>query len=227
MAYQPNIPTGTVPLNQDYLNLQGNFSQLNITYGVDHVPLTDTTGIPPAGITGMHTAIHMVPVSTVASNAPNNQPINGYTATPGAGQIFNAQINDGINTDEALYFLSGGGRLTQFTRNILPGQFINNYTPQSGGGPVGVAFTAGSTFLPGGMLMQYGLRTGISTPSAGTVKFPFNFSSIMGVQITPILNGVPGGAFSIGVRNVTTTQFQYETVGSSTLTSFYWTAIGI
>lgn len=41
--YQPGIPTGTVNLDQDYQNLQNNFQQINTTYAVDHIPLTQAT----------------------------------------------------------------------------------------------------------------------------------------------------------------------------------------
>ena len=131
MTYQPGVPTGSVPLNQDYLNLQQNFTQINNQFLVDHVPLTSTSGTPP---NGYHRVVHMVPVSTVASNPPNNQPINpaDYTATPGYGQLLNAQINDGINTDTAFYFLTSANRLLQMTRNFVP-----------------IGTTIGATFLPG------------------------------------------------------------------------------
>lgn len=41
--YQPLIPTGTVNLDVDYLNLQGNFTQLNVVYGTDHYPFDNAT----------------------------------------------------------------------------------------------------------------------------------------------------------------------------------------
>src|SRR5580698_774128 len=42
-VYQPGIPTGTVNLDVDYLNLQGNFQQLNIVYGTDHYPFDNAS----------------------------------------------------------------------------------------------------------------------------------------------------------------------------------------
>lgn len=42
-VYQPGIPTGTVDLDIDYLNLQGNFTQANIVYGTDHYPFDNAT----------------------------------------------------------------------------------------------------------------------------------------------------------------------------------------
>ena len=53
MTYQPNIPTGLVNLDVDYQNIQGNFQQLNTTYGVNHVKFSDIPG------NGKHTFVEM------------------------------------------------------------------------------------------------------------------------------------------------------------------------
>ncbi len=42
-VYQPLIPTGTVNLDVDYLNIQGNFQQANVVYGTDHYPFDNAT----------------------------------------------------------------------------------------------------------------------------------------------------------------------------------------
>jgi len=42
-VYQPGIPTGTVDLDVDYLNIQGNFTQANVVYGTDHYPFNNAT----------------------------------------------------------------------------------------------------------------------------------------------------------------------------------------
>lgn len=203
MAYQPNIPTGSVPLNQDYLNIQGNFSSLNTSFGRDHQPLTTAT-FPPDGY---HTWVHLVPFSTTASNPPNNQPVTAPAATAGYGQLFGAQINDGINTDQALYYLSGGNRLTQLTRNIQP-----------------LATATGYTFLPGGLIMQWGT----ATSGAGvTFNVAAKFTTLFSIQITPFS---AGGAQTITSApqtfNVLSTGF---TVGnnSGNLFNYYWMAFGI
>ncbi len=49
-VYNPLVPTGTVNLNVDYQNLQGNFEQANIVYGTDHYPFDNAT----AGEQGFH-----------------------------------------------------------------------------------------------------------------------------------------------------------------------------
>lgn len=213
-TYQANIPTGIIPLDQDYLNLQGNFQQLNIAYGVDHVPFTDTSGIPPAGITGMHTAIHLVPVSTVASNMPNNQPINGYTAVSGYGQLFDAQINDGINTDEALFYLSGGNRLIQLTRNFVP-----------------TALSNGATFLPGGLILNWGAIPIASNPTPTIVTFTQPYTAdlnVFSITVTRISSDTSSTANDIRVvtGSVNKTQFSVIQSSSSSSSSMYWMALG-
>jgi hypothetical protein len=161
MAYQPNVPTGTVPLNQDYANLQGNFSSLDSQWKVDHVPLTNTSGVPPAGDNGYHTFVHFVPFSTPSSVPPSTQPVvpgvSGPSATPGFGQLFGVTVADGQNTDSSLYYLSSGGRLTQLTRNIQP-----------------LAASPGYTFLPGGLIFQWGVTVSSGT---GNISFPIPFTA--------------------------------------------------
>ena len=44
MSYQPGIPTGFIGLNEDYLNIQNNFTELNTQFSVDHDLGTDLDG---------------------------------------------------------------------------------------------------------------------------------------------------------------------------------------
>ncbi len=150
--YQPGIPTGTVNLDVDFQNLQDNFQQLDTTFGVDHVTFSNQTAQ-----NGYHEDIHFNPVSTTATNPPNNQPPVTPAAIPGYGQLFSAGINDGINTDTALYFLTGGNRLMQLTSNFAP-----------------VASQNGRTYLPGGIIIQWAQ---FSAPSASGTRL-FSTSGI-------------------------------------------------
>ncbi len=216
-TYQPNIPTGSVPLNQDYLNLQGNFQQLDIAYNRDHVPFSDTSGVTGTGISGMHKTMHMIPVSTIASHGPKNQPINGYTATSGAGQLLSAQINDDIATDEAFYWLTGGNRLIQMTRNFVPTALAN-----------------GATMLPGGLILNYGSATLNNRGSVTTITFTQPFTADANVfSIT--IGLTDGGGNSPNTNNVyikdgTVTKLGFDftntSASSSNLKKVYWMAIG-
>jgi hypothetical protein len=211
-TYQPNIPTGSVDLDEDYLNLLGNFQQLNIAYGVDHVPFSDTSGTFPAGITGIHTNIHLNPFSTKATNPPNNQPVVAPSATAGFGQIFSSQINDGISTDTALYFLTGAGLLQQLTRNFSP-----------------VVATTGRTFLAGGLIIQWGTISAVATSltavtfvALGAIAFPNNCFFVQ----TNINAGSTSNPIVLNISALTKTGFSYYNTSSSSSRTFYWFALG-
>lgn len=110
MPYQPGVPTGTVPLNQDYLNLQTNFTEINNQYNVDHVPLTSTSGTPP---NGYHTVIHQASRTSVNTVAGVNQMFAGVSGTLQVNASATPAIPNG--TDTQLYALSGAGILSQLT----------------------------------------------------------------------------------------------------------------
>lgn len=216
-TYNPLVPSGTIPLNQDYQNLQDNFNQANVVMGVDHLPFDNATAQ-----TGYHTAIHLVPVSTIVTNPPKNQPIIGYTATPGYGQVISAQIDDGINTDEALFYLTGGNRLIQLTRNFVP-----------------VANTNGYTMLPGGLILLWGFLngshagffaggdTGTITFASSNIAFPNSCFSVwlQGGYVNPTPTGVIN--FSVRTASISKTKFDWAFVGSSgAYNTMIWVALG-
>jgi len=218
-TYQPLIPTGSVPLNIDYQNIQGNFLVLNTVYGTDHVAYDQSVN------PGYHNAIHLVPVSTKASNPPNNQPINGYTATPGFGQVFSAEINDGFSSgDTALYFLTGGNRLLQLTRNFTP-----------------VAASNGYTMLTGGFVLQWGVvngsnagkfnsgDTGTVTFSSSNLAFPNNCFMIWTQPLfTNASTPTSTHPATVGVnQNFSRLSFNWKFfTQSSSYTQFFWIALG-
>lgn len=150
--YQPNIPTGLVALDQDYLNIQGNFQQLDISFGVDHFPFSNKTSN-----NGYHTVVHMVPISTTITNPPNNYPPAAPPVVPYTGELYTTQSNDGIASQEILWWQTGGGVLAQMTRNFAP-----------------VISGNGSTFLPGGLILQWGSFTAVAT-TATAKTFNMNF----------------------------------------------------
>lgn len=226
-TYQPNIPTGTVDLNIDYMALQGNFQTLNTTYGIDHVPFANST---PA-VNGYHGDIHFNPFSTVATSVtPNNYisdnqyPAQG-TVPPGApptvagiGQLFSAQVNDSIGAaDTGLYWLSGNGLKVAMTRNFVPSHAANGYT-----------------YLPGGIILQWGVKAVTSThwptsdqtltfTSVGNLAFP---NACLAVFTT--FRGNSGSQGDIGINAINPINFHWQFGGDSSASynGFYWAAIG-
>jgi hypothetical protein len=97
---------------------------------------------------GYHTKVHL---TQQLSDPP--------APTSSVSVIYAKQINQ-INPDEALFFLSGGNRLAQLTMNIAPV----------------LSSTNGITYLPGGILVQYGKAT--TTSGLAIVVFTQPFTTI-------------------------------------------------
>ncbi|MEN6512212.1 MAG: hypothetical protein ABFD00_10350, partial [Chloroherpetonaceae bacterium] len=209
MTYQPGIPTGLIDLDVDYQNIQTNFQQLDTQFGIDHIPFSDTSGT----VNGFHTSIHFNPISTTATNPPNNNPPVTPAALPGFGQLFSCELNDGISVDQSLYFLTGSGRLIPLTRNLTPAANPNGFT-----------------CLPGGLIMQWGLVTGLSgawptTPqvlnfATGNIDFT---SNCLGVWTT-FIGPTSSSSGDISINSISTTSFTWQFSGSSGASygGFYW-----
>ena len=227
-TYQPNIPIGTVKLLQDYLNLQGNFQQLDIAYGVNHVPFSDTSGVPPGGISGIHKFVQM-PIQNPVNTIPAIQ------ASQGAIYINTAPALSPATQSQLFYTadsLPTNNKAYQLTRVIDAGYslfstFVNNYNG------VGTAYTGGWTFLPGGLLLQYGLYNAGAggLAGAGTIMFPVVFTAAPYI-VQPILIAKAGGTGSVHSVSVisgtiTDAEFQWNLDTATTAqTGIYWTAIG-
>ena len=210
-AYQPGIPTGTVNLDVDYQNLQNNFQQLDTIFGIDHKPFSNTTAKQ-----GYHTVVHLVEQSNTSNNPPNNQPVVAPAPVANIGELFAAEINDGIDTDTAFYFQSGKGKVMQMTRNFVP-----------------VAANNGYTFLPGGLILQWGQITSTSSSfttlnfSTNNKAFPNNCFAIY-TQVYGS-GSAPNGNATLEIRKSTVSKTGFEwafVTNSAQYTGFFWAAIG-
>jgi hypothetical protein len=161
-------------------------------------------------------------VDHVSNNGPNMQPAGYHTvahfvpqgtnppAVTGYGQLFSKTINS-FTTDQALFWETGAGLIQQLTVNLTPSATTNGYT-----------------FLPGGLIFQWGIvnfppRNGTVTFATANISFPGNCFNVLTTMI-----GNSSGGNDVGVFSVTKTAFQWTFTGSSSssYTGFYWTAIG-
>ena len=131
-----------------------------------------------------------------------------------------------------LFFTNGNsGSEYQLTRASLT-NFPKFATNLAYGTPPGT-FTqiGGWTFLPGGMLMQYGFygKAG-ATGSSGTIQFPFTFTtgafSITMVAYRPDTNSGSGVLVIDSGTPPSTTGFNFR-ASTSGNDGIYWTAIGV
>lgn len=226
-TYQPGIPTGTEDLNVDYKNIQDNFTVLDTSFGIDHVPFSSTTAQ-----NGYHEDVHFNPFSTTTTNGPNNYvaataappitsvqyPDQAAVAPPavppvvaGIGQLWSAEVNDGIGTpDTGLYWLSGNGLKVAMTRNFNPSALLGS----------------GSTFLPGGFILQWGalnIVTGISL-----VNFPKTFpNGLLNFHTTVITTALAGGTILPRSGPVLTSTSSIQVTNNLGVgVTIFWIALG-
>lgn len=207
--YQPGIPTGTVPLNEDYLNLQNNFQQLDTTYGIDHVKYSVVNN------NGFHTVVHMV------HNSGTPAPVSG------SGEIYTRKINDGFLNDSSLFFQTATGIAIQLTRNFAPSAAQNGYTFLPGGfilqwGIVnGTHGAAPKTFNNG--------DTGTVTFATSNKAFPNHCYGIITSTeyFTSIPTSTSGSTVSYDQNTLSITKFDWAfNSNSGNITRFFWVAIG-
>lgn len=138
----------------------------------------------------------------------SNQSVDPGTIA-GVGQEYTKTVG----SDQQLFYRSGGGVITQLT-----------------GPNAAVASGNGYTWLPGGILMQWGTKTPVGngnqtvTFTDANINFPNN---CFVVSISIARTGSPNGIDQLYVQSKSTTVFNYHTTTSGTgFASFDWIAIG-
>lgn len=204
MAYVSNIPQPNDLLSESQGDILGNFQSANTTYGINHYPFDNAT----VGQIGKHKFVEM-PVSAVipAGLIAGDGTVYAKTANA-ATQLFYSPDN---STNEY-----------QLTRCIAASfASFSTFTVFDGTQP---RVTGGWTFLPGGLLMQYGIIT--SPVNNDTIKLPVAFSSFCVPTITSVRSNTDDKTISVKTGSVTLSQFQITLSGSSLPTDMYWHVIG-
>lgn len=201
MTFNPNVPASGQSLGETQPIIQTNFAKINTAFGANHVALTTDA-------TGKHTYIQMA-----ANSAP--------TTASSEGAVY---INDDASGVAQLFYKGetegSSYQLTLATNGVDPAiaEFATNsaYQPNHNGG---------WTFLPGGLILQYGKRTSLATDSNNTITFPRSFP-------TAVFSVIPQG-FTTGtsvntvlINNITTANFRIYNTSSGTVSTLYWMAIG-
>lgn len=190
-SYNPNIPTGLVNLDVDYQNLKNNFSQLDTTYGVNHVKYSTVPN------NGKHTFIEMI--NSVPSGLAANE-----------GTLY-TKLN-GSKSD--LYYTPDNSGNEYQLSNVDASNFGS------------FSSSNGWTFLPGGLILQYGAHNNAST--TGTITYPKPFTTAV-YSITLSFSRVGGSTDQIvrvdSFSSVNKDNFEYFS-SSSNNTPIFWMAIG-
>lgn len=79
--------------------------------------------------------------------------------------------------------------------------------------------------LPGGLIRQWGIQTGLGTNTTGSITLPITFpTAIVGVKFADLNVGTGGIDLGTGYTSVTTSTINYSK--DAARTQFYWEAIG-
>jgi hypothetical protein len=204
-SYNGTIPNPPDDPANDVAQMQTNASSIASLIAIDHIGFNIANG-------GYHNVIHF-----------QNQTGGDPATIAGFGQEYTKTAN----SDQQLFYKSGGGVVTQLTGPNSP-----------------VAADYGYTWLPGGILLQWGYvfgthgssahfnggDTGTVTFSSANIKFPNN---LFGVWANPFYNSnttsVPSSQATIAVDYYTAsaTSFNWAFITSSSqYTAFFWVAIG-
>lgn len=211
--YNPAVPTGIIELDEDYINLQNNFQQLDTTYKVNYVALTDGTTN-----NGAHTFVEM---RNQAGLPAGLKTLEGTIYTKQASGVSELFFTPDITGDQY-----------QLTRTITASTAsFSTYLTYPGA----AAYELGGwTFLPGGLLMQYGsVLPGQGTSSSGTTRFPVNFTAnpymVLPTPVSRNSGVIANQERVISIRDGTaiTNQFQWNWENSTgSYVGFNWIAIG-
>lgn len=211
MAYQTTKPAPNDDLDVSVTDIQQNFLTANTVMDINHYPFDNLTVNK-----GKHKFVDM----PVLAGVP--------TIAAGDGGIYTKL--DASTQAQMFYTPDATGNEYQLTRTIAAsfakfGVFIADGALANS--------TFGWSFLPGGLLFQYGtyIPGNFSGSKTGAINFPTAFTSVPYLIIlTPISKANSNENHTLSLSSTTpptTTTFNYNWDSTtSTYSGFSWTAIG-
>lgn len=217
-AYTDNIPASQNNPSVDQPKMKVNTKSIQDIIGEDHITFkannggfhkksryVNTVGFPTGLLAGIGTTYTKLAISTGASLESDLFYIPD-TGDPAPGPTRDYQLTRTITGSYPLFAKS-----------------TQNYNT------VGNQYFGGWTFLPGGMLMQYGF---LNLPTGSTViTFPVPFSNNpFSIQLTARATAGGGATSSLYVLNGSESQTGFTittSAGGTGLNRYYWVAIGV
>jgi hypothetical protein len=215
MTYS-SLPNSGQSLGQTRAAIKNNFDLIKTTLDQNHVDLDLANK-------GKHYVIQM-PVTASIPVAP--LPPGGLVA--GESNLYSKTSSA---ASQIFFSPDASGNEYQLTRAITASFPSFSTNAAYGVAPPNTVLRGGWTFLPGGMLFQYGVFRGTgtsNTPSSGTIPFPVQFTTAcFSIQLQVRRNDAAGARAAISRTSPpTTSDFTYD-LESGTCDGVYWTAIGV
>lgn len=206
-----NIPNANNTLAADQPNMQNNNTYLATSIAVDH-NFTKNTGTTQDGY---HKVIHFV-----------NQ-VGDPVSVTNTGQLYTKTVNG----NQQVFFENSAGNVQQLTNAPSTATFSRfgtntNYQTASGSNS---SVTGGWSYMPGGVILQYGSTTTLNPGGTVTVQLAMTFpTAVYGVVVTPnTSSSIGGGNHDWTVRSVTNSSFDLRINGNYNAgDTFYFWAYG-
>lgn len=192
-VYQPGIPTGTVNLDVDYLNIQGNFTQANVVFGTDHYPFDNATANK-----GRH---NLVTTPVVVNNPPTGLP---PTTASTYCRLYAFQQ----------YAAMGILQYSRGPSNALPTPLTSLH-----GGPVSLAAAATTNIMDFAGITRASCNLVAFNDTNTSTKNPVNTTIIFSQGVLNVTTGTPGSLSAAASGTI----LQLKNNTSGTLSNVYWT----
>lgn len=203
-TYTPGIPDGPNNPSADQPNMKTNNDSNASIWAVDHYGFNNNNG-------GWHQQSTYPRVNVAA------------TTTASQSAVYSKGVNsDGSTRTQLFCTPDNTGNEYQLTRTIAA-KFttfatITNYDV---GHPT---LLGGWTFLPGGMLLQYGFLP--NPTNNAVITFPVSFTTFAFPTLGAVRNSTDDKMISIKDGTISVSQFQIILSGSNLPTGLYWQAVG-
>jgi len=215
MTYNTSVPASGQSLGETQPIIQQNFSDINTAFGKNHIPLTTSND-------GKHKFLQL-PESGTGWDNNSSPPATAanegglyVAAVGGVSQLHFRGENTGSSYQLTTSTAGADGNITTFGTDT-------NYQV----GPP--SLNGGWTFLPGGLIMQWGNSNTAASTDVFTYTFPRTFpNNVWNIQVTGYrAPSSPGNVTDawVSTSNLTTSGFQVYNNGSHSF-QFYWLAIG-
>ncbi len=198
MSYTANTPQTGQSLGFTRPIINSNFQTINTAFAINHIAFNISGA-------GKHKFVEMPNQSVIPSPLAGGEGTLYCKASGGAAQVF---YTPGVSTNE--YQLTRAITASFATFGTNTGYAANH--------------TGGWTFLPGGMLLQYGLR--ISAGTSGVITFPTAFTNAPYSITVSLYSNAASRTVVVDTGTApTTTGFNF--INSAAGLGVFWTAIGV
>ena len=202
MSYTTDVPVSGDSLNSSRDRIRTNFQLIAQVEAVNHIAFGDSGQ-------GKHKFLQMPEQASAPTTAVNE---GGFYAKVGT------------NPAETNLFFRGESDGNEYQLTRVDSSLVASFATNAG------TDSSGWTFLPGGMLLQYGIRTVASSGTATTITYPKPYSTaVYSVTIGNVTNeGNSPGENNQFIKDTTVglTTFQVVNSSSSSARKVYWMAIG-